>query len=89
MLYQTKWEILPPKTQMVVMLLIHRKQNEKGLSLGPFGMGINRESFKLVYALNFFGTCLLFSILKIILRAFLLTEFDFLISSQQIRFIRS
>lgn len=31
------------------MLLVHRKQNERGLKLGPFGVGINRESFKLVF----------------------------------------
>lgn len=35
------------------MLLIHRKQNEKGLSLGPFGVGINRETFGLVRILFF------------------------------------
>lgn len=48
MLYQIKWEILPINIQKAVMLLIHRKQNERGLSLGPFAMGVNRESFKLV-----------------------------------------
>lgn len=48
MLYQTNWEVLPPKIQMFIMLLIHRKQNERGLKLGPFGVGINRETFKLV-----------------------------------------
>lgn len=48
MLYETKWEILPIDIQKVIMLLIHRKQNEEGLSLGPFEIGINRESFKLV-----------------------------------------
>ena len=52
MFYEIKWEILPPNVQKVIMLLIHRKQNERGLSLGPFGMGINRESFKLVIEIN-------------------------------------
>lgn len=36
------------KVQKVIMLLMHRKQNEEGLRLGPFGIGINRESFNLV-----------------------------------------
>lgn len=48
MLYQTNWEILPNNMQKVIMLIIHRKQSERGLSLGPFGLGINRESFELV-----------------------------------------
>lgn len=56
MLYGTKWEVFPPKIQKIIMLLIHRKQSERGLKLGPFGVGINRESFKLVIAffLNLF-----------------------------------
>lgn len=53
MLYETKWEILPIDIQKVIMLLIHRKQNERGLSLGPFGAGINGETIKLVRNLRF------------------------------------
>lgn len=37
------------------MLLIHRKQNEKGLKLGPFGLGINRETFKAVIIFSLHG----------------------------------
>lgn len=51
MLYQTNWEVLPTNIQKVIMLLIHRKQSERGLKLGPFGVGISRESFKLVLVL--------------------------------------
>lgn len=42
---KTKWEMLPPKIQKVIMLLIYRSQYERGLKLGPFGVGINRECF--------------------------------------------
>lgn len=48
MLYETKWEILPIKIQKILKLLIQQKQNARGLSLGPFGVGINRETFKVV-----------------------------------------
>lgn len=52
MLYEAKWEDLPINIQKVIMLIIHRKQNEEGLSLGPFGHGINRETFKVVRNFN-------------------------------------
>lgn len=53
-LYEIEWDVLPPNIQRIIMLLIHRKQNEPGLKLGPFGTGINREIFKLVrYSHNF------------------------------------
>lgn len=48
MLYKVKWEVLPPKIQKVIMLLMHRKQYEKGLKMGLFSIPINRESFKMV-----------------------------------------
>lgn len=53
MLYETKWEVLPINIQKVIMLLIHRKQNEEGLKMGPFDIGINRESFKMVRIYSF------------------------------------
>lgn len=54
MLYQTKWEILPLNIQNTIKVLIHRKQNEEGLSLGPLGVGINREIFKVVCICNIY-----------------------------------
>lgn len=56
MLYQTKWEVLPLKTQKAIMLLIHRKQNEFGLKMGPFDIGINRKFFKLVFCYQTIST---------------------------------
>lgn len=54
MLYKIKWEVLPPKIQKFIMLLIYRSQNERGLKLGPFGAGINRAYFKLVIGFLYF-----------------------------------
>lgn len=51
MYYEVKWEVLPVNIQKAIMLLIHRKQNERAFKMGPFGVGINRELFKLVIAL--------------------------------------
>lgn len=48
MLYDIEWQVLPVDLQRDVMHLINQKQNVSGISLGPFGYGINREVFKIV-----------------------------------------
>lgn len=48
MLYDTEWEVLPTDIQKAIMHLINQKQNVSGISLGPFGYGINRDTFKIV-----------------------------------------
>lgn len=51
-LYAAEWENFPLDIQRVICLLIHRKQNEAGLKLGPFSGGLNRETFKIVCLLG-------------------------------------
>lgn len=47
-IYQVEWETLPLDIQKDIMHLINQKQNVSGIKLGPFGMGINRDIFKVV-----------------------------------------
>lgn len=54
MLYDTKWIILPIDTQKAIMLLLHGKQNAKGLRFGSLRTALNREFFKLVNLANTF-----------------------------------
>ena len=49
LLYDIKWHHLPLDLQKVMISLIHRKQNNVKLTVGPFG-SVNRDLFKIVSA---------------------------------------
>ena len=51
LLYDIKWHQLPLDLQKAMISLIHRKQNNVKLTVGPFG-SINRNLFKIVSISN-------------------------------------
>lgn len=48
MLYEIDWHDFPMTIQKDIELLMSRNQVSSGLTFGPFGVDINRETFKIV-----------------------------------------